>query len=110
MQINIPLDKDFDIEVGAHKIKVKFVDSAKLKEEAEQSPDPTDDTHVYGIWDPETFTIYINKNGPDSMKISTLFHELIHAMEDFFAIKVSHKDLNLIADIIAQCLFSVKRK
>lgn len=90
----VSLDKDFDLKVGAHTIHVVFVpgDHTALSD------------HSNGAWFRAEYTIYISADDPESMRLSSLYHELIHVLEDFYNVKMSHRDLNLVGDIIAQIM------
>lgn len=102
MDFNIDLSQDFDIYIGPHLFHVKFV--------------PRNDSSLddnYGTYHSPTLTIRIAKDVPYSLKLSTLFHELLHVLEDLYDIKISHKDLNLVGDLLAQVLlmnFKVEKK
>lgn len=93
MDFDINLDQDFDVKIGPHLFRVMFVP---------RNSDSLDDN--YGSYSSRTLTILISKDAPDSLKLSTLFHEIIHVLEDLYDIKISHKDLNLVGDMIAQVL------
>lgn len=94
MNYSIPLDDDFDIKVGAHTIHVRLVD---------ETDDGLGDGH-HGTWIPSKYTICINSKDPYSIRLSTFLHELIHVFEGFYGIKISHKDLNLVGDVLTQVL------
>lgn len=94
MQYELKIDEDLDIQVGAHTVHIKLVDGSHFE-----------DNH-HGLWVQEKYTIFISKNDPYSMRLSTLIHELIHVFEDFYSIKISHKDLNLVGDMLAQVLLT----
>ncbi len=93
MDYRIQLDEDFDIKVGAHTIHIKMVTPEH---------DGLGDNH--GIWLPSKYTIYLLKKDPYSVKLSTFLHELIHVFEAFYEIKISHKDLNLVGDMLTMVL------
>lgn len=99
--IKVDLSKNFNLKVGAHKIYVKFVCSANKK--LSENPGEIN----YGAYDPEAKTIYISKNQPESMKFSTLIHELIHVAEDIYQVRISHVQLNIISEMFAQILLSM---
>lgn len=94
MNYSIPLDDDFDLKVGAHTIHVRLVDS---------SNDGLGDSN-HGTWVPGKYTIFLSKDDPYSIRLSTFLHELIHVFEGFYEIKISHKDLNLVGDALTQVI------
>lgn len=100
MQCNISLDSDFNLKVGAHKIYIKYVacDDANLGNSGK-------DDGNYARWVPKEYTMYVNKDEPESMRLSSLFHELMHVFEDIYEIKISHKDINIVGDAMAQIFF-----
>jgi len=106
MNFNISIDKDFSFKLGAHEIKVYLVDAKhkKLKHEG--------DYHTEGVYLAEELSIYLLKTNPPSLIFSTFFHELIHAIEHIYTIRIKHTDLNLIGECISQVLidnFQVKK-
>lgn len=101
INIKIDLTKDFSLNVGAHKIHVKFV-SLKNKKLTE---DPKEEIN-YGTYQPQEKTIYISKDQPESIKFSTLIHELIHVAEDIYLVKMNHVQLNILSEMFAQILLS----
>lgn len=103
MKFELSLDEDFELKLGAHTWKIMFVD---LKNELSEE-------HAWGVCCSSKQMIHIDKNAPYSMKLSTIFHELIHAMEDIYEVKLDHRDLNLIGDVLAQIMldnFVIKEK
>lgn len=92
MEYGIQLEEDFDIKVGAHTIHVKLVDPTH---------DGLGETN-HGTWIPSKYSIFLNQKDPYSVRLSTFLHELIHVFEAFYEIKISHKDLNLVGDALAQ--------
>jgi hypothetical protein len=125
--LNINLSKDFSLKFGAHKIKVKFVaddhsainSSTKTKNnkdsqtsevsQEEEAPSPPD----HGAYHSHSLTIYIKKSDPDSIKLSCLLHEIIHAAEHIYTIDMEHTHVNLIGEVMAQVLqdnFASNRK
>ena len=58
--------------------------------------------YVHGVFDTQTYTIYVNSDDPPSMRLSCLLHELMHVLEALYEIKISHKDLNIVGDAYAQ--------
>ncbi len=94
MLYEIPLVEDFNIKVGAHTIYVRFV----------SAEDDLLGENASGVWVPRKYTILLDQNAPYSIRLSTLLHELIHVFEEFYTVKVSHKDLNIIGDAYTQVL------
>ena len=99
MKFEIPLDEDFQFELGAHTCYVRFVDAddPKLKDDEEH--------FVWGCWRGIDNTIYINNEVPDSFKLSTFLHEMFHVYEDYFDLKFqSHANLNMTSEFTAEVL------
>jgi hypothetical protein len=91
---SIPLEGEFEIKVGAHTFFVKYVDSGNNW--------LGDDNH--GVYVGHIYTIFINDSDPDSIKLSTFFHELMHALEELYDLKMSHRDLNVLGEVFSQVL------
>lgn len=91
MKFQINLDNDHEVQIGAHIIYVKFVsvDHSRL-----------DGNH--GCYLPKEFTIFINKDDPDTIKLSTYFHELAHVVEHIYTVELDHIVLNLVSESLAQ--------
>lgn len=92
-KFNIKLGTSHVLKIGAHQIPVKFVSGGH---------ESLSEGSCHGSWIPREYTIYVNKDDPESLQLSTLFHEIIHVFEYFYEIKISHKDLNLVGDMFAQ--------
>ena len=129
MKFNLPLNKDFELKVGAHIIHVFFVDDdheafhqdgievedakdKKPKDNKDNDGNNEDDYEscedselMHGCWIPETNSIYIRKDDSESMKTSTFFHEIFHVFQSIYSVSISHKDLNLAAEIMTQVLY-----
>lgn len=103
MKFCFPLDEDFEIKVGAHTWKIVFAEATGLTD---------GHSHAWGTCDVEKQTIYIDRNAPYSMRLSTFFHELIHVFESVYDVEMQHRDVNLVGDALAQVLvdsFQVKK-
>lgn len=50
-----------------------------------------EDPNCRGICDPETKTIVIALGLPKKQRVETFFHELLHAVEFEFGVRISHK-------------------
>lgn len=92
MIFGLSLDEDFTIKVGAHTWSVSFVE---MRTELSES-------HTWGICLADKQEILINKNASYSMRLSTFFHELIHAFEYVYEVQIPHRDVNLVGDVLAQ--------
>lgn len=93
MIFDLPLDKDFSLKIGAHVWKVRFVEEL-----------PSEDH--YDMWGSccfQTLTIsVVRREDLDySMVLSTFFHEVLHAYEYTYNVRMSHKDLNIIGELLA---------
>ena len=94
MRFEIDLDSDFALKIGAHEWHVRFVDVE----------DFSTDSAPWGLCESHKQRITINRSATPSMRLSTLLHEMLHALEAVYEIDISHKDLNLTADALAQIL------
>ncbi len=103
MNYVIDLDKDFSLKIGGHEIKVFFVSPADPRLNLDDVV-RKDALSNHGIYNGERYEIYINNNDPYTVKLSTLIHEITHSLEDFYQIKISHRDINLIGEIFSQIL------
>jgi len=77
------------VSVGQHKIKVVLC-SQKILREIMEIEDVTDTTQFDGLWVPSygkpVFgTIYIHTKMTREKRMTTFFHELIHAVNDLHA-------------------------
>lgn len=99
MMFDLSMEKDFRINIGAHKWHVKFVDLTN-------TIGSSNDDCLLGVCLFEHQTILISDKSSYSMRLSTFFHELIHAFECIYDIKISHQDLNLVGDALSQVLIS----
>ncbi len=102
MLFDIDLSENFSFKVGPHLYAVEFVDREDHR---------LDEGGSYGSLIHKESKIIIREDCSYEMKLSTFFHELIHVMEDIYHIKISHKDLNLLAEIMSMVLlfeFSVE--
>lgn len=61
---------------------------------------------VYGEWHSDTFDIKIEENLPPHHQKITLLHELLHGVDDFLSLGISHKSVYA----ISQCLYAVMRE
>lgn len=154
MKFTINLNKDFDIKLSSHVIKIKFVppeheaichqkdkhekDKEKMVELALNLLEKSDKKELadqlnslieqntsgpncasnqekevsadYGCWDSDKMTIFIRNNVSNGMKLSTLFHELIHVIECVYTLELDHKELNLIGEVFSQIFIDNFRK
>ena len=94
MKLNLEFKKTFKFKVNGHQYRVKFI---KQNSDTELEND-------YGFCDFAKRLILIREDIPDSLKLSTFIHELMHILEDLYSVKISHKDLNLVSDMIAAVL------
>ena len=70
--------------------------------------DPADPEQVYdGMYDPDDATITVYDGGGtrnEAETIKTLFHEMLHAIQDDMGVKLGHKDLDRISVCLADTL------
>lgn len=95
MKFAIDLEEDFALKLGGHTWTVEYVDV---------TPDMVNDHTTWGICVPEKQAIRINRIASPSMRLSTLLHELMHALEAVYEITIDHRDLNLVGDALAQVM------
>lgn len=93
MKLDAELNQDHEIKIGAHAIKVKFVDPGHDKLE-----------YDHGCYEPKEYTIYINSKDPESMRFSTFLHEALHAVEHVLGFEIDHLQLNLLSEGLGQIL------
>lgn len=102
MKFNLVLNKDFSIKVSSHIIYVKFLPP---DHDIWKTGNPIEDQEVcHGMYVAEDYTIYIRSTDPESMKLSTFYHELFHVFEHFYTFSLDHKELNLVAECLTQTL------
>ena len=95
MNIEVNLEEDHEIRLGAHNIKVFFVDPSHEKLDGD-----------HGAYVPKEYSIFINKKDPESIRFTSLIHEILHATEQIFTFELDHFQLNLIAECIGQTLIN----
>lgn len=98
MELNLNIDSDHQIKLGAHTIDVKFVDSS--------NPYMSDDHGVYAY---DLYCIFINKNDPPSVRFTTYLHEYMHVIEQIYTVQMDHTVLNLVAEGLGQLLYTEKQ-
>lgn len=98
MKSSLNLKTDHEFKLGIHTIKVKFV-----------APDHEYLKGDHGCYQPQEYTIYINKVDPDTIKYSTYLHESIHVFEHIYTFSLNHTVLNLIAECLTQVLLQDKK-
>lgn len=90
MLFHLPLNKDFDLKIGAHWFEVRFVEDV-LGSDRFGLMHMGEDRH----------RIYILRAAPYGMRLSTFLHEVMHAFEALHDFEIDHKDLNRTADLMA---------
>lgn len=98
MKFNIPLDKDFKFKIGCHIFDIKFVHNNII----EQKSKAKKDEYIYGVWRPDENIVYISKELSNSLKLSTIFHEIMHVVETIYDLRLSHQNVNIIGEALAQ--------
>jgi hypothetical protein len=58
----------------------------------------------HGEYDPKTFTISVRLEDPETLRISSFVHELMHAIEHVYTLEMDHTQLNLFSESITQVL------
>lgn len=90
----IDLENDFDVKIGAHTWRVVYVDGDGF----------SSDSTPWGLCEAQKQLIRINKSASPSMRLSTFWHEAMHALEAIYEIEIPHMHLNLVGDAIAQMM------
>tara|TARA_R100000808_G_scaffold18489_1_gene40494 strand:+ start:2000 stop:2305 length:306 start_codon:yes stop_codon:yes gene_type:complete len=94
MRLDLPLAGERRIRIGSHEWLLRFVDSIE-----------TDgDCTTHGVCESSTRTITVARIASESWVLSTLLHEVMHAIEHTYEVRIRHQDLNLFADILAGVL------
>ena len=55
---------------------------------------------VYGDWDGPKLTIRVDSTGTPDQQIVTLMHEVIHVIDEFAHMRLSHQNVYLISQLI----------
>ena len=55
---------------------------------------------VYGDWDGTTLTIRVDSTGTQEQQFVTLMHEVMHVLDDFCHMRLSHQNVYLISQLI----------
>lgn len=66
---------------------------------------PREDRETLGLCDPNIKTIFIRQRQTVKDRKNVIFHELIHAAEFEFNIKISHPDVYKLADAFTEISF-----
>lgn len=80
-----------EIHLGDSIWKVKFV---------RKIPDEAEDT--LGLCDPSECTIYIKQGQSYVSRLDTLFHEIIHAIENEYEFDLDHKHVYKLGEALAK--------
>ena len=67
-----------------------------------KSVDPEEE--VYGVWDPNDMTITINPECEPVQERVTVMHELVHAIDDFLYLEMTHQEVYILSQVLYQVL------
>ena len=59
---------------------------------------------VYGVWDPNDMTITINGGCEPVQERVTVMHELVHAIDDFLYLEMTHQEVYVLSQVLYQVL------
>ena len=85
--------------IGSAIYEIEFIDSKELSQ---------DNTLYYGMCNHAEFKIKVDNTLPDAMKRATLLHEIIHAMESQYSLKLTETTVNVIAHELQRILPKLK--
>ena len=55
---------------------------------------------VYGDWDGTTLTIRVDSTGTQEQQFVTLLHEIMHVLDDFCHMRLTHQNVYLLSQVI----------
>lgn len=67
-----------------------------------KSEDPEEE--VFGVWDPNEMTITVNAECGEVQERVTVLHELVHAIDDFLDLEMSHQEVYVLSQVLYQVL------
>jgi Zn-dependent peptidase ImmA (M78 family) len=67
-----------------------------------KSEDPEEE--VFGVWDPNEMTITVNAECGEVQERVTVLHELVHAIDDFLDLEMSHQEVYVLSQVMYQVL------
>jgi hypothetical protein len=59
---------------------------------------------VFGVWDGNEMTITLNDECGAVQERTTVMHELIHAIDDFLYLEMSHQEVYVLSQVLYQVL------
>ena len=69
------------------------------------SSKPVDpEEEVYGVWDGNEMTITLNSDCGAVQERTTVMHELVHAIDDFLYLEMSHQEVYILSQVLYQVL------
>lgn len=72
-----------------------------------KSVDPEEE--VYGVWDPNDMTITLNRECEPVQERVTVMHELVHAIDDFLYLEMTHQEVYVLSQVLYQVLIDNPR-
>jgi len=64
--------------------------------------DPEDE--VFGEWDSNEMTITLNSECGEVQERTTVMHELVHAIDDFLYLEMTHQEVYVLSQVLYQVL------
>lgn len=59
---------------------------------------------VFGMWDGNEMTITLNDECGEVQERTTVMHELVHAIDDFLYLELSHQEVYVLSQVLYQVL------
>ena len=72
-----------------------------------KSVDPEEE--VYGVWDPNDMSITLNPDCEPVQERVTVMHELVHAIDDFLYLEMTHQEVYVLSQVLYQVLIDNPR-
>ena len=69
-----------------------------------KSEDLEDEEEVFGVWDGNEMSITLNPECGEVQERTTIMHELIHAVDDFLYLEMTHQEVYVLSQVLYQVL------
>lgn len=63
-----------------------------------------EEEEVYGLWDPNDMTITTNPDCSPVQERVTVLHELLHAIDDFLNLEMTHQEVYVLSQVLYQVI------
>lgn len=83
------------LRIGAHEYAVRLRDDLR---------DAQTDSRIWGHYDPARLEVAVLAELPPTRRLASLLHEVVHAVADMMAVEVSERDVDCLAEGLAQVL------